>query len=77
MLQLVRTKELLLRTQATSSLLHFKDVLTCVLFYTEFLLRAAARKPDTQPATPLYTDNLKTKHQIRQAATTCIIFSSS
>jgi hypothetical protein len=35
-------------------------------------LRAAARKPDTQPSTP-HTDNLKTKHQIRQAATTCII----
>jgi len=38
---------------------------------------AAARKPDTQPSAPHRTDNLKTKHQIRQAATTCIIFSSS
>jgi hypothetical protein len=34
---------------------------------------AAARKPDTQPSTPRCTDNLKTKHQIRQTATTCII----
>jgi hypothetical protein len=34
---------------------------------------AAARKPDTQPSTPHCTDNLKTKHQIRQTATTCII----
>jgi hypothetical protein len=34
---------------------------------------AAARKPDTQPSTPHCTDNLKAKHQIRQAATTCII----
>jgi hypothetical protein len=34
----------------------------------------AARKPDTQLSTPHCTDNLKTKHQIRQAATTCIIF---
>jgi hypothetical protein len=41
------------------------------------LLLAAARKPDTQPATTHYTDNLKTKHQIRQTATTCIILSSS
>jgi hypothetical protein len=38
---------------------------------------AAARKPDTQPSAPHYTDNLKTKHQIRQAETTCIILSSS
>jgi hypothetical protein len=30
-------------------------------------LWAAARKPDTQPSAPHYTDNLKTKHQIRQA----------
>ena len=37
----------------------------------------AARKPDTQPSAPHHTDNLKTKHQIRQAATTCIILSSS
>jgi hypothetical protein len=36
-----------------------------------------ARKPGTQPSAPHYTDNLKTTHQIRQAATTCIIFSSS
>jgi hypothetical protein len=34
---------------------------------------AAARKPETQPSTPHCTDNLKTKHQIRQTATTCII----
>ena len=38
---------------------------------------AAARKPDTQPSAPHHTDNLKTNHQIRQAATTCIILSSS
>ena len=38
---------------------------------------AAARKPDLQPSAPHHTDNLKTKHQIRQAATTCIILSSS
>ena len=28
-------------------------------------------------AAPHHTENLKTKHQIRQAATTCIILSSS
>jgi hypothetical protein len=39
--------------------------------------KAAARKPDTQPATTHYTESLKTKHQIRQTATTCIILSSS
>ena len=38
---------------------------------------ATAHKPDTQPSAPHHTDNLKTKHQIRQAATTCIIPSSS
>ena len=38
---------------------------------------AAVRKPDTQPSAPHHTGNLKTKHQIRQAATTCIILSSS
>jgi hypothetical protein len=37
----------------------------------------AARKPDTQPAATHYTDSLKTKHQIRQTATTRIILSSS
>jgi hypothetical protein len=37
----------------------------------------ATRKPDTQPSAPHYTDNLKTKHQIRQAETTCIILWSS
>ena len=31
---------------------------------------ATAREPDTQPSAPHHTDNLKTKHQIRQAATT-------
>ena len=41
------------------------------------MVYAAARKPDTQPSAPHHTDNLKTKHQIRQAATTCIILSSS
>ena len=40
-------------------------------------LRAVARRPDTQPSAPHHTDNLKTKHQIRQAAATCIILSSS
>ena len=40
-------------------------------------LRAAARKPDTQTSAPHHTDKLKTKHQIRQAATTCIMLSSS
>ena len=30
-----------------------------------------------QPSAPHHTDNLKTKHQIQQAATTCIILSSS
>jgi hypothetical protein len=39
--------------------------------------KGAARKPDTQPSAPHYTVNLKTKHQIRQTATTCIILSSS
>jgi hypothetical protein len=38
---------------------------------------AVTRKLDTQPSAPHYTDNLKTKHQIRQAATNCIILSSS
>jgi hypothetical protein len=37
------------------------------------IVDTAARKPDTQPSTPHCTDNLKTKHQIRQTATTCII----
>jgi hypothetical protein len=32
-------------------------------------LRAAARKPETQPATTHYTDNLKTEYQIRQTTT--------
>ena len=41
------------------------------------LLKATARKPDTQPSAPHHTDNLKTKHQTREAATTCIILSSS
>jgi hypothetical protein len=42
-------------------------------------LRAAAllSKPDTQPSAPHHTDNLKTKHQRPQAATNCIILSSS
>ena len=39
--------------------------------------KAAAGKPDTQPSAPHHTDILKTKHQIRQAATTCITLSSS
>jgi hypothetical protein len=38
---------------------------------------AAARKPDTQPSAPHRTDNLKTNHQIPQAATNYIILSSS
>ena len=38
---------------------------------------ATARRPDTQPSAPHHTDNLKTKHQIRQAAATCIVLSSS
>ena len=46
-------------------------------FLLQILLPAAARKPDTQPSSPHHTDNLKTKHQIRQAATTYIILSSS
>ena len=37
------------------------------------LIAPAARKPDTQPSAPHHTDNLKTKHQIPQAATTFII----
>jgi hypothetical protein len=41
------------------------------------IMLLAARKPDTQPTATHHTDNLKTKHQIRQAATTCIILSSS
>ena len=40
-------------------------------------VRFAGYKQDTQPSAPHHTDNLKTKHQIRQAATTCIILSSS
>jgi hypothetical protein len=44
----------------------------CCLSYL-VLVAAAARKPDTQPSTPHCTNNLKTKHQIRQTATTCII----
>jgi hypothetical protein len=39
--------------------------------------KLAARKPDAQPSAPNHTDNLKTKKQIRQAATTFIIISSS
>ena len=38
---------------------------------------ATARKPDTQPSASHHIDNLKAKHQIRQATTTCIILSSS
>jgi hypothetical protein len=41
------------------------------------LRAAASRKPGTQPSAPHHTDNLKTKHQRPQAATNCIIFSSS
>jgi hypothetical protein len=37
----------------------------------------AARKSDTQPSAPHHTDNLKTKHQRPQAATNCIVLSSS
>jgi hypothetical protein len=40
-------------------------------------LDATARKPDTQPSAPHHTDNLKTKHLRPQAATNCIIISSS
>ena len=49
----------------------------CLVFKLSVWYAAAARKPDTQPSAPHHTDNLKTKHQIRQAATTCIILSSS
>jgi hypothetical protein len=40
-------------------------------------LVAAARKADTQPSAPHHTDKLKTKHQRPEAATNCIILSSS
>ena len=46
-------------------------------WFSSLRAAAAARKPDTQPSTPHHTDNLKTKHQIRQAATTCTILLSS
>jgi len=49
------------------------DDIYCRFYY----FKAAACKPDTQPSAPHHTDNLKTKHQIPQAATTCIILSSS
>ena len=38
---------------------------------------AESRKPDTQPTALHQTGNLKPKHQIPQAATTCIILLSS
>jgi hypothetical protein len=67
--------------KATINLVTYYVEIKCQLDATdEFLLQilllaqhAAARKPDTQPSTPHCTDNLKTKHQIRQTATTCII----
>jgi hypothetical protein len=40
-------------------------------------LPSAAGKPDTQPSAPHHTDNLKTEHQRPQAATNCLILSSS
>ena len=51
--------------------------LESILQVVAALRKAAALKPDTQPSAPHHTDNLKTKHQIRQAAATCIILSSS
>jgi hypothetical protein len=41
--------------------------------FMPIISKAAAHKLDTQPSTPPCTDNLKTKHQIRQTTTTCII----
>jgi len=34
--------------------------------------KATVRKPDTQPSASHHTDNLKTKHQKRQARTTLV-----
>jgi hypothetical protein len=46
------------------------EFLLQILLLAQHVAAAAARKPDTQLSTPHCTDNLKTKHQIRQAATT-------
>jgi len=54
------------------------DVTLCMYHFPPTrTAEAAARKPDTQPSAPHHTDNLKTKHQRPQAATNCIILSSS
>jgi hypothetical protein len=37
-----------------------------VMELEQLATKAAARKPDKQHSTPHYTDNLKTKHRIRQ-----------
>ena len=54
-------------------------VAACSIWCLVFKLSvwATAGKLDTQSSAPHHTDNLKTNHQIRQAATTCIILSSS
>ena len=54
------------------SLLWWHNILFLICSYS-----ATARKPDTQPSAPHHTVNLKTEQQIRQAATNCIILSSS
>ena len=43
-----------------------------MIFIADLTACSTARKPDTQPSAPHHTDNLKTRHQIRQAATTCL-----
>jgi hypothetical protein len=45
--------------------------------YSLWTAAVAPRKLDIHPSAPHHTDNLKPKHQIQQAATTCIILSSS
>jgi hypothetical protein len=40
------------------------EFLLQILLLAQHVAAAAARKPDTQPSAPHYTDNLKTKHQI-------------
>jgi BirA family biotin operon repressor/biotin-[acetyl-CoA-carboxylase] ligase len=47
--------------------IHFLKEL--IINFNKLRKNAAAHKPDTQPSTPHSTDNLKTKHQIRQTAT--------
>ena len=47
---------------------HHQELESIIQVVCGLLLKAAARKPDTQPSAPHHTDNLKTKAPIRHAA---------